>query len=161
MKNTISISGLKWAFLIISVLMVIQSCNKKGAENANCLPAIIPDSLRFNIVDKNTGEDLFFSNTPVYTTNQIHFLIDDMATNISPVVKTSVSLGKHFLIRFGGYNKTGSLKTYIAGKLQYNIEYTMREDKTTGCLRIVLDKIKVNGGQVETNLKDRVVLLKM
>lgn len=156
--NTRYIYGIK-VMLVLAIGFFIQSCDK-GIDNSNCLGVMSPDTLHFNIVDKATNKDLFFFDPPSYATNQLYFVIDDMSANVRPDVETSAELGKHFTLRFGGANKNGTLKAYIDEKLAFTIDYTMKEDITSKCPKYILDKITVNGNQVEVDVRHRLILLK-
>ncbi len=160
MKNTLSIIGFKNILFVLSFVLIVQSCEKGNTENSNCLAIIVPETLRFNIVNENTGENLFFSTSPMYATSQLHFVIDDMQVNVSPKIETSATLGKHFTIGIGGLNKAGILKAYLADKLAYTIQYTMKEVKISGCPRYILDNIVIDGTQVEANISGRIILFK-
>jgi hypothetical protein len=160
MKDNKFITGFKRILFVLSIVIIVQSCEKGNTENSNCLAIVVPDILRLNVVNKNTGEDLFFSPSPVYTTNQIHFVIDDMQANVSPKIEASATLGKHFSIEIGGGSKAGYIRAYLADKLAYTIQYTMKEVRTSNCPKYVLDKVIVDGNQVEENINSRVILLK-
>ncbi|MGC4235729.1 MAG: hypothetical protein QM594_22330 [Niabella sp.] len=150
----------KFIALCTVILSVFQSCEKRNATGANCLAFIKPDTLRFNVVDKNTGENLFFSSTPSYTADQIYFIIDNMAAHLKPKAEASTKLGKHFMIAVGAWEKSGIIKGFIDDKLEYTINYSMKKDKSSECPAYVFDKITINGNQQEENIKDRVILLK-
>ncbi len=150
----------KFIALCTVFLPVCQSCEKRNATDANCLAFIKADTLRFNVMDKNTGENLFFSSTPGYTTDQIYFIIDDMAAHLKPKVEVSTGLGKHFMIAVGTGNKSGIIKGFIDDKPEYTIHYLMKEDKSSECPMYVFDKITINGNQQEKNIKGSVILLK-
>lgn len=113
------------------ILSVFQSCEKRNATGENCLGFIKPDTFRFNVVDKNTGENLFFSSTPSYTADQIYFIIDDRATHLKPKVEASTELGKHFMIAVGVWDKSGIIKGFINDKAEYTINYLTKEDKSS------------------------------
>lgn len=162
MKRITHILNFKSILLLMIVLPMIQSCDKKDSEGKICLAGLIAERFHFNIVDKSTGENLFFSNTPRYTTDQISYANSDAALFFKPAVETSAILGKHFSILVGsGTENTDILKIYIADKLAYTIEYTSKLDKSSGCLLSFVDKITINGNQKEENIRGRVILLKM
>ncbi|GAB3422568.1 hypothetical protein [Niabella aquatica] len=145
--------------LCTAFLFILRSC-KKANTGENCLPFIKADTLRFNVVDKNSGENLFFPNTPHYTSDQILFLIDDMTVPVKTNIETSSSGQKNFLIAIGSGQKSGIIKGYIDGMMEYTIDYLMKQDRTSGCPAYIFDKIIVNGNQQEHNLKGRVIVLK-
>lgn len=51
----------------------ILSCRKNNNEIIACTYEMKYPSINFKVVNAQTGEDLFFSNTPKYTTSQICF----------------------------------------------------------------------------------------
>lgn len=162
MKRIAHILNFKSILLLMAVLPMMQSCDKKGSEGMACPAGLIAEPFRFIIVDKSTGENLFFSNTPLYTTDQISYANSYAALFFKPRVETSAILGKHFSILVGsGTENTDILKIHIADKLAYTIEYTSKLGKSSGCPISFIDKIIINGNQKEENIRGKVILLKM
>ena len=141
-----------------AIFSILQSCVKKDISS-NCLAILAPDTLRFNVVDKNTGMDLFFSNSPIYTTDQIYLTVQDVKFDLTPKIETSAKLGKHFIVVATG-NASGTIKLYIANNLEHTLQYTLKKDETYDCPKYLFDKVVINGTQTEQNLNGRVILLK-
>lgn len=150
----------KRIIFIIAILGIMQSCQQKENFDSNCLEIALPDTLRFNVVDKNTGEDLFFSNSPEYTTDQIHFTTPNATFNIKPRAVTSSNLGKHFLMTVGTGNDSGIIKSYISNNLVHTLQYNVKKHENNGCPRYLFDKIIINNEQTEQNVQGRVLQLK-
>jgi hypothetical protein len=83
------------------LLLAFISCSKK--EKSNCLlvpAALILPSFNFQVVDKNTGTDLFFSPSPAYSLNDIKIVFknhDNKLDSISPPLSTNNGAGSHFM----------------------------------------------------------------
>lgn len=160
MKNIKSILAAFIPLILITACFCFQSCSKRSTDDSNCVGELPQDTLRFNIVDKTTGQDLFFSEVPAYKTSDLYFVIDDMTANIYPEVSTTAESGRCFLLRLGGGKNGGILKTYIAGKLEFTIDYKRKEYKGGDCQRYMLDKLIVNGLEEQSDVRNRVVVFK-
>jgi hypothetical protein len=55
-------------FIIISTLIIFNSCKE---EETACSDGYVVQAIGFKLVDKTTNEDLFFSASPKYITNQL------------------------------------------------------------------------------------------
>ena len=82
------------------LLLICFSCSKK--EKTNCLLspyALILPSFNFQMVDKTTGADLFFSAQPVYTLNDIKVVFRNASNKVdslAPPQKINEGSGEHF-----------------------------------------------------------------
>jgi len=159
MRNVRFFSIFRNGILLVAIFLFIQSCDKKDVEGENCLTAINTDTLRFNVIDNTTSENLFFSSSPRYSVDQIYVLVDDMPTKVKPYVRTSATLGQHFMVGHSGTDG-GRIRIYIADNLEFNIDFTKKIDRSSGCPQYFFDKVVINGTQQEENIQNRVITLR-
>jgi hypothetical protein len=82
------------------LLLTCIACSKK--EKTNCLLApyaLILPSFNFQMVDKTTGADLFFSAQPAYTLNDIKVIFknsNNKVDSLAPPQKINDGSGDHF-----------------------------------------------------------------
>ncbi len=144
--------------LLFTALLSLGSCKKKSVP-ANCITAIIPDTLRFHILDIESGTDLFFSAKPFYREDQIYCQIEGVNVPVLPRISTSVQ-GKHFYIAIGAGTATGNIDIYIDQQRAFDLQYSMRRDLQKSCPQYLLDRLLVNHTQLETNVHGRIIPLK-
>lgn len=88
-----------WVGLFL--LLILISCSKKEKSNCLLVPvALILPSFNFQVIDKNTGTDLFFSPSPAYSLNDIKIVFknhDNKLDSISPPLNTNNGTGSHFM----------------------------------------------------------------
>lgn len=83
------------------LLLTFISCSKK--EKSNCLlvpAALILPSFNFQVIDKSTGADLFFSPSPAHPLNDIKIVFktrEGKLDSISPPLHTNTGTGNHFV----------------------------------------------------------------
>lgn len=63
----------KFILFSLTGFFSLLSCTKKNNQIIACTNEMKYASVNFKVVSIQTGEDLFFSNTPKYTTSQICF----------------------------------------------------------------------------------------
>jgi|GEM_PF-978658 hypothetical protein len=72
--NSFKTNTLSKAFCLVAAIgMLMASCSKNDSDVADvdCLAHLNPDTLRFVVLDKESGADLFFSDSPVYDTTEL------------------------------------------------------------------------------------------
>jgi len=82
------------------LLLTCVSCSK-NKEKSGCLPvALILPAFKFQVVDKNSGNDLFFSPSPAYSINDIKIVFknqENKLDSISPPQRTNAGTGSYFV----------------------------------------------------------------
>lgn len=76
-----------------------------------CLAYMVADTLRFNIIDKDNNSDLFFSDNPVYSIQDVKLLtknsvnqFDTLALQVRPAaLNTSLPIYQHLYLKVKHY----------------------------------------------------------
>ncbi len=92
----------KW--IVVIVLLLGFACKKKNSND--CSEAICPDIyitgpfLKFNLLDKTTNQDLFFTSPPQYQLKNLAVFKNKNMTDTAhlPVYIDSLNTSKHFVI---------------------------------------------------------------
>lgn len=161
MKNLKNLCKALTLILGIATLSTISSCSKKDDENKACLAIFMPDKFRFSFINKITGDDLFFSNRPIYTTEQLYAVFDNQTTQLKPKVENLLRPEQHFSLSSETAAKSGTIKLYLDNQLKFTIDYTMKKADPSHCAPYIFDQLLINGTQKEVQLKDRVIQLKL
>ncbi|MBB6129080.1 hypothetical protein [Mucilaginibacter lappiensis] len=105
------------------ILLAVVSCSKNKAK-VICppVPLTVPvQTVKFQVVDKTSGQDLFFSQNPPYALTDIKIVFRNSSNkldSISPPLKEELPTGSHFVYAVSNprtpdtcYIKIKSLKT--------------------------------------------------
>lgn len=141
MKNVFSL----WLLFFVLVLASISGCSKNSDTN-NCTLQVNPIVINFNVVDKATNQDLYFSTSPTFQTKNLYFFKKkDIARKdtIRPII-TGQGTARFFQynIDYTSLQDTLILKT---GNLPDNtLIYTAQKTDTT-CPNYNLTTVNFNG----------------
>ncbi len=137
------------------LLLLMASCKK---SNTNCEEAvcpaifILPPPVKFNVVDKNTDADLFFSSSPQYSLNDLIVYVkkNNSDTSHIPFYIDSSSSNKHFITPISNLNATYFIQ--IQNNVNDTIEMIMNPVFTKCCLSgYAISSLKLNGVSVCTS----------
>jgi hypothetical protein len=143
--------------VLIAVLIAVfaAGCTKSNSEGP-CSMLIKYSSMNFNVVDASTGKDLFFSDNPKYTVDQIGFFKTKdklFKEGWKPQVIGS-GIQRYFTVTIGAESKdTLLMKLPISGGNEAVdvFSFTLKPSKEP-CEAAVLDKAKLNNVDiVKTN----------
>lgn len=133
---------------VLLFLLACISCTKK--EKANCLfvpAALILPGYTFQVVDKTTGADLFFSAQPAYSMNDIKVVFknaSNKADSLAPPQKINNGSGDHFkyIVPLGRMADTCFIK--IKNLKTDTLISTLENIKSECSSSIVVTKVQVN-----------------
>ena len=155
MKNSIN-SFIIAVFTIASTCAFMTSCSPSNDEPP-CLAVVIPDTLRFNVLDKETKVDLFFSDSPAYDTTEIQLLKKGMDGNLEPAHRGIAKDWEdvHF---FSIVHPDDTLFLKITDQPLDTIAY-IGKPADTPCPQTILDKVTFNSESPELNAHGRIIPL--
>ncbi len=147
------------------VLLTVVSCSKNKAK-VICppVPLILPvQAIKFQLVDKTSGKDLFFSQNPPYALTDIKIVFRNSSAqldSISPPLKEDLPTGSHFVYAVSNpmrpdtcYIKIKSLKT--------DTLISIFATTTTPCSTTsYLDKVQVNKNAPVAYVTGNVIVIK-
>lgn len=114
----------------IAMFVLLLSCTKKS-EKPNCLAIISPLKLNFNLIDKDTKKDLFFSETPKYQINEIAIYksSDTEKKNPLKVNVETIQGNKNFYIILADFtlNQKSSLLFIVGSTNSDKVEYSVKK----------------------------------
>lgn len=147
-----------YLLLLVCVSFIFSAYSKEDDKEPNCLPVIYPDILTFRVVDKNTGEDLFFGEEPPYSVDDLHVLRQNFNDHTRlDTVRISQKEGYFHVPMVLGQN-TKYLS--IADTPLDTLTYTVKPANLTGCPTVILDGLIFNHSQIEENIHGREVTLR-
>ncbi|RQO74779.1 hypothetical protein DBR43_05180 [Pedobacter sp. KBW06] len=136
------------SFFIALLLVVIGSGCRKSDPVTFCSMQIKYSSMNFNVVDASTGKDLFFSDNPKYTPDQIGFFKKNdklFKEGWKPEVIGS-GTARYFTVILGAESvDTLLMKLPISGGKEAAdvFSFTLKPSKEP-CEAGILDKAKLN-----------------
>lgn len=139
--------------LTICIAIVAVSCNKNTSkEIVGCDLALSPLILPFNVLDVNSGQDLFFSTSPRYETNAIYFFsIRDKTRKdtIRPAI-TGTATNRIFTVQINNTAIKDTLLMKVATNPDDIIIYEVKKGDGP-CGGLAFDKVYFNGTQLTAN----------
>lgn len=157
-NQLITISGLLFFF-------IFQSCEKKLDGGVACLAYMVADTLRFNIIDKDNNSDLFFSDNPVYSIQDVKLLTKNSVNQFDTLALQVSSAGslKYFLAHISAPVPQGeTLYLKIADTSLDSLSYTTVKypSSSPGCPRYILNALKYNGSLIGKKIHNKVISIK-
>jgi len=140
-----------YAIIGVMLLLVFASaCTSNSTNKCGPCPliAVVLPNLNFRIVDKTTGEDLFFAASPKYKIGQLKFrhIINGKPDSVFLRVD---SAGKKFNIFMPPSGPVDTVTMQVADKPQDLLLF--KTGKTPGCCSfLVLNSVTYNGNVVYT-----------
>lgn len=156
MKQAISFRLL----LLAVIITLLFSCSKNGKDSVNCTLQLNPIKINFNVLDKTTNEDLYFSSNPRFQTKDLYlFNKKDVARKdtIRPAITGSgTTRSFQYIVDYSSLQDTLILRT---DDLSDNtLIYTIQ--KTNGdCPNYKLINVIFNGSII-TPMQDKYIFLK-
>jgi hypothetical protein len=149
----------KFFFIALLVVLLGSACTKSEPGIIACTLEFRQANMNFNVVDASTGKDLFFSDNPKYTVDQIGFFKTKDKLFKEPRKPQVIGSGtqRYFRMYIDNFAPKDTLlmKLPIPGGNETAdvFSYTIKTSKEP-CPSSVLDKAKLNGVDVvETNGK--------
>jgi|GEM_PF-2997051 len=129
-----------------------------GTGNYGCLGVVYPINFRFLIVDKNTGQDIFFSQGAKYNAEDL--IVTEAGLTFRPKVITN-STGKYLLIDWSDTKPfKRSLSLELHNEFKVNLTVTAVQDESTRCLFFVVSEVTYNNITVN-GLQDKILKIKI
>ena len=156
MKSHIKLIG-----LLIFSSGVIFSCSK-DKDSFGCAAQYIAPTLKFNIVSITTGNDLFFSPTPVYPTTTIKIYFKNQLNkpdSIAPSIEETGATGKHFVYSIPSVRPKDTCFIKINGVLSNTVYYTTSTDNPP-CNSVFINSVKVDNNDYITYKTNDIVTIK-
>jgi hypothetical protein len=152
-----SINSLTTAvFTIASMCAFMISCSPSNDEPP-CLAVVTPDTLRFNVFDKETKVDLFFSDSPAYDTTEVQLLKKGVDGALEPAHK-GIAKGWEDVHFFSTVYPDDTLFLKIADQPLDTIAF-IGKPADTPCPQTILDKVTFNSEAPELNAHGRIIPL--
>jgi hypothetical protein len=142
-------------FAGLFVILLSTSC-EKDRRMIGCTAQYIAPTLRFQVIDKNDGTDLFFAAAPKFSTSDIkvHFKnSQNKLDSLAPQVET-VNNNKVFVYAQQRANLNDTCYLKIKGLKTDTLIYSIK--LTEPCSRPVINKVSINGSV--SNLADGAIL---
>ena len=138
--------------LLIPVVLILSATSCHKTVQCPVLPvALVVPEMNFRVVDKTTGNDLFFGSTAIYKTNQLK-VAQIINGNADSTVLFVDSLQKLFIIRLPHAQPVNTVTMRVANLPQDNLVFNV--STTGGSLCSVgeplLDEVLYNGVSVYT-----------
>ena len=148
-----------YSFLLLVFLsFFFFTCTEENDKEPDCLPAFNSDVLMFRVIDKNTGEDLFFGEEPYYSVDDLHVLRQNFSdpSRLDTVSKSQKEGHFHVVMAMG----LETMYLSIADTPLDTLIYTVKPANMRGCPTVILDGLVFNHSQVEENIHGRGVTLR-
>ncbi|SDL83908.1 hypothetical protein SAMN05421820_102276 [Pedobacter steynii] len=145
--------------MALFIVVLGSACTKSEPGIIACTLEFRQAYMNFNVVDGSTGKDLFFSDNPKYTVDEIGFF--KTKDKLFKEVQKPVVIGTGTQRYFRTYIDNFAAKDTLLMKLPVSggneaadvFSYTMKTSKEP-CSQAILDKAKLNNVDiVETNGK--------
>ncbi|KPH13385.1 hypothetical protein [Chryseobacterium sp. ERMR1:04] len=141
-------------FLTLSICLFFFGCDNKKIQNPNCLAVINTLDLKFNIVDRESKKDLFFTEGAAYQISDLKiYKTSDIKHEQSLKIEVEGEPGrKNFSIKLDGdlITKEGSLDLLIGNAIKHRLNYTVLTEKKP-CPEYKFDQIKFDQTVVTSN----------
>lgn len=150
------------AFILLLFVLTTLACNKKTETKVICGPcpeyltAVIPN-LTFKIVDKVTGNNLFFGSQAKYKPGDLHFVHLVNGQEVSVFLRTD-TVANDFNIATPVYNTADTITMQIGNLPKDEILFEMAVVGKC-CPMIELAKVLFNGDVVYTSANATAVAL--
>ncbi|MBK1439812.1 hypothetical protein JHJ32_07445 [Parapedobacter sp. ISTM3] len=131
----------KGLLLVIGLGILVASCSKE--EKQPCLAVINPDTLRFNVLNKQTNSDLFFSDSPLYDTTELKLYQKDNEGNLKDFNGLGVAKDSEVVHFFSLVYPSDTLFIKIADQPLDTIAFTGKA-VSSPCPQTILDEVAFN-----------------
>jgi len=142
---------------ILAFCLSLLSCSKNSEPPAYCLAIVVPDTLRFNILSKESKTDLFFSTDAVYDTSEIELFRKEVNGNLQKV-QLAVEKNWEDLHFYTIVHSSEIIFLKIGNQPLDTIAVTVAVDPTKPCPQQKLEQVKFNSEAPEQNAHGRIVL---
>lgn len=132
------------------LLLTITSCSKNKDKSRGCPPvplALILQAVKFQVVDKASGQDLFFSSNPRYAFTDIKIVFRNSSNkldSISPPLKQELPVGSHFVYPIPYTRTLDTCYIKIKNLKTDTLISTIATTKTECATAYSLNKVQVN-----------------
>ncbi|WP_419699579.1 hypothetical protein [Mucilaginibacter sp. NFX135] len=148
------------------LLWIVVSCSKNKNQTKICPPApvaLILQVVRFQIVDKTSGQDFFFSPNPPYALTDIKIVFRNSAgklDSVPPPLKEAVPAGSHFVYPVPYTRTLDTCYIKIKNLKTDTMISTVAATKTECSTTYVLNKVQVNNNAPVAYTSGNVILIK-
>jgi len=130
---------------LIMCSLTFFGCTKNSERAIICSQSIPPLYLNFNVVDKSTGADYFFSPTPAFSIKDMYFFkIHDVTRKdtIRPDVD-GIGLSRSFRLRLDNTKLNDTLIVKVGNTPESRLIHKLKQSQDV-CPEYVIDKILFN-----------------
>lgn len=141
-------------FFLLSLLIILfaTGCHKQSQKCLALPVALVLPEINFKVVDKTTGNDLFFGSHAIYKTSQLKAAQLTSGFADSTVLFTD-SLHQFFILRLMHSNAVDTVTLKVAGLSQDNLVFKVSEVSGGGPCAVyepVVSQVLYNGVSVYT-----------
>lgn len=145
------------------ILLTCVSCSK-NKEKTGCLPvALIQPAFKFQVVDKNSGNDLFFSANPQYQLSDISIEFRDRENKLnilSPPEHQNLGSGDNFIYTISRGKLVDTCFVKIKNLKTDTLISTITSTTTDCGVSLSLSRVKVNKNVPVDYSKDITIVIK-
>ena len=154
--------AIKRSLLLISALffsVLTVSCSKNNGSPIMCTDILILDELRFVVLDKETGEDVFFSNEAIYDTNELILFRRGAEGKLEEAYLRKDDEGEDIYFYTPASSGSDTIFMQIADQPLDTIAYSVIPEPEVDCPQPILDEVRFNNETPEENAHGRIVPL--
>jgi len=147
------------------ILLTVVSCSKNKAK-VICPPvplALPVQTVKFQVVDKTSGKDLFFSQNPPYALTDIKIVFRNSSNkldSISPPLKEDLPAGSHFLYIVSNPRSPDTCYIKIKSLKTDTLISTLATTQTACSTTYFLNKVQVNKDAPVAYVGGNVIIIK-
>jgi hypothetical protein len=148
------------------LLLTITSCSKNKAKIVGCSPvplALILQAVKFQVVDKTSGQDLFFSPNASHPLTDIKIVFRNSSNkldSVSPPLKEELPTGSHFIYTIPYTRTLDTCYIKIKDLKTDTLISTIAVTKTECSTSYALNKVQVNKNPSVAYSYSNVILIK-
>lgn len=131
---------------------VLISCAKKSDIITGCTLVIRPVHLNFNVVESSTGQDLFFSATPILGLKEVYFFKTkdvNRKDTIRPAIE-GTGTGRTFKLQLDNTKLQDTLIMKVGNRPEDKLVSKFKNSEEV-CPNPIIDKILVNDLELTAN----------
>jgi len=134
----------------LMLLLTVVSCSKNKDKTKVCPPvplALILQAIKFQVVDKTSGQDLFFSAKAPYALTDIKIVFRNSSNqldSVSPPLKDQLPTGSNFVYHIPYARTLDTCYIKIKGLKTDTMISTIATTITKCSTRYLLNKVQVN-----------------
>jgi len=147
--------------IVFALLFCLISCSKKTSVQG-CTAQYVAPTIKFILVDKTNGNDLFFSASPNYSINELKMRFKNQANkldSITPAIEVSGNNTKHFVYSVPALRSSDTCYVQIKGLISNSIYYVISKDSSP-CQTPFVSMVKVDNENIINYKTNDVITIK-